>query len=364
MVRTPAPAASGAGPHTASATEAITPARLWRRRAIWGCTGLVAFGLTIVATLRHPSSPPPARQVTLAAVTVPPPQPALPPLPGSVMRDCPTCPEMVLIPHGSFTMGVPQEESELGRSEDSDARPLHRVTIVRDFYLGKYAIIKAEFAAFVADAGPRPAGRCMPMEPWEPDGDWRNPGFTQTDRDPVVCVNAPDAEAYAAWLTHKTGKPYHLPSEAEWEYAARAGTATARFWGDGPKGACQYANVSDRSLMARLKMSFDTELFFGCDDGFVFTAPVGSFAPNDFGLYDMLGNVYQWTADPGHDDYRGAPNDGSAWTTKGDDARRVQRGGSWSSVASDVRAGSRDAVRTGLRDSWEGFRLARTLLPP
>jgi sulfatase modifying factor 1 len=173
-------------------------------------------------------------------------------------------------PHGSFTIGVPEEESELERSEDSDARPLHRVTIVRDFYLGKYAITKAEFAAFVADAGPRPAGRCLPTEPWESDVDWRNPGFTQTDRDPVVCVNAPDAEAYAAWLTHKTGKPYRLPGEAEWEYAARAGTATARFWGDGPEGACQYANVSDRSSMARLKMSFNRDLFFDCDDGFVF----------------------------------------------------------------------------------------------
>jgi formylglycine-generating enzyme len=280
---------------------------------------------------------------------------------------------MVLIPHGSFTMGMPEEESKRDTNiGDDGARPLHRVTITRDFYLGRYAVTKAEFAAFVTKTGPRPAAKCYTFEQdkdgnwsdsWRSDRDWRNPGFTQTDRDPVVCVSAADAEAYAAWLSRETAKPYRLPSEAEWEYAARAGTTTARFWGDGADATCGFANVADVALKQRIGSPPGWE-FFACDDHFAFTAPVGKFAPNDFGLYDMLGNVWQWTADAWHDNYRGAPNDGSAWTTAGGDYRRVLRGGSWVFQWWGVRADFRYTVLSDNRHSDYGFRLARTLSPP
>jgi len=280
-------------------------------------------------------------------------------------------PEMVLIPAGDFLMGIPEEESERegAGNYDKNARPVHRVTIARPFWLGRHPVTRGEYAAFAAETN-----RTMPSKAWtfEPDAKgewqyqerdgrgWRNPGYEQTDHHPVVCVSHTDATAYAAWLSARTGYEYRLPSEAEWEYAARAGTGTARFWGDGRDGACRYANVADRSLAGRMNHTFDKERFFDCDDGFAFTAPVGAFLPNAFGLHDMLGNVWEWTADRWHAHYAGAPNDGSAWTTGGDSGRRVLRGGSWNVYPWVVRAGIRIVVGTDYRNNYVGFRLART----
>ncbi|MEE8502787.1 MAG: SUMF1/EgtB/PvdO family nonheme iron enzyme, partial [Kiloniellales bacterium] len=146
-------------------------------------------------------------------------------------KDCDTCPEMVVIPAGSFTMGSPA--SEKGRYNKEG--PQHRVSIPRSFALGKYEVTKAEFAAFVHETG-RDAQGCLIRDDgkWKDDDSksWRNPGYTQSDSHPVVCVNWDDAKAYARWLSRKTGKEYRLPSESEWEYAARASTTTARYWGD------------------------------------------------------------------------------------------------------------------------------------
>jgi sulfatase modifying factor 1 len=195
--------------------------------------------------------------------------------------------------------------------------------------------------------------------------DWRSPGFRQTDRDPVVCVSHTDAQTYIAWLKRKTGKTYRLPSEAEWEYAARAGTTTARFWGDDPGSACRYANASDKTLATELGVSPShvtslVEFFFQCSDGFAYTAPAGSFQPNNFGLYDMLGNAWQWSNDCWTENYSGAPSNGTAWKI-GDCGWRVVRGGSCYGIPGDVRAGQRNRVGVGDRNHDTGFRVSRSL---
>lgn len=270
--------------------------------------------------------------------------------PGSIIRDGPG-PEMVLIPAGNFVMGIPPAETEREggpASADDDARPQHKVTIARPFYLGKHPVTRGAFAAFAQATGLAAQG-------------WRKPGFAQTDEHPVVNVSHADAEAYAAWLSRETGKDYRLPSEAEWEYAARAGTTTARFWGDGRAEACRYANVADETLRKANKDKPDAQRYFGCDDGFANTSPVGSFQPNSFGLYDMLGNVWEWLADHWHENYDNAPDDGSAWTTPGSAARRVLRGGAWDYYPRNLRAGYRNPLEPGLRLIDVGFRLARTL---
>jgi formylglycine-generating enzyme required for sulfatase activity len=275
-------------------------------------------------------------------------------------------PEMVRIPAGSFVMGVPEAESARERSDDRDARPLHTVTIGGGFWLAKYPVTRGEFAACVADTGYDMSGGAFgwveTKQVWErfDEFDWRNPGFEQTDQHPVVCVSHQDAEAYAAWLSRSTGRHYRLPSEAEWEYAARVEMGTARFWGDDRNGAREYANGADRSLARRMRVKADRERFFPWDDGYPFTSPVGSFRPNRLGLYDLLGNVWEWMADCWHDDYADAPEDGSAWITDRSE-RRVLRGGAWNNDPWTLRVGARNRGVAGYRGNGVGFRLARTL---
>jgi formylglycine-generating enzyme required for sulfatase activity len=265
------------------------------------------------------------------------------------MRDGPDYPEMVLVPAGTFIMGVPDSETKQEHAQyDDGARPLHVVTI-KPFWLGRYPVTRGEYAAFINDRKDAAGGDA-----------WRNPGFAQTDRDPVVGVSFADAEAYGVWLSAKTGKAYRLPSEAEWEYAARAGTTTARFWGDDRTLACQFANVADDTLRAKYGAYTSRDSYFECDDGYTNTSPVGKFQPNEFKLYDMLGNVSQWTADCDHPNYDGAPTDGTKWTT-GNCSNRVLRGGSWIDGPQLLRAGVRHWGEPGLRGSTIGFRLARTL---
>ena len=281
-------------------------------------------------------------------------------------------PEMARIEPKPFIMGVSDaEEARENVPKDYRGRalPQRKVTIARDFWIGRYPVTRGEFAHFIAESGydiPKGAYTYVVGMGWAQSAahDWRDPGFPQDDRHPVVCVNHDDASAYTRWLSDKTGRHYRLPTEAEWEYAARAGTTTARFWGDDRDGARRHANVADRSLMREWKMQFDPEQFFDWDDGFPFTAPVGSFDPNPLGLYDMLGNVWEWTQDHWHDNYKGAPTDGSAWTTGGSkdgEGLRVLRGGAWDNDPWGVRAGARLGDHGGGRDSVAGFRLARTL---
>jgi formylglycine-generating enzyme required for sulfatase activity len=275
---------------------------------------------------------------------------------GRVLRDCPFCPEMVIIPAGSFEMGSPSSED--GRGDDEG--PVHRVK-VSGFALGKNEITWKQFAAFVKHSKYIAADKCWTLTSGKfeerSERNWRDLGFLQDDKHPVACINWYDAQAYAKWLSRKTGKHYRLPSEAEWEYAARAGTVTSRFWGDNPDDACKYANAADKSSKTCVgALSWSAH---NCTDGYAFTSPVGKFKPNKFGLYDMLGNLWEWTEDNYHDSYLGAPNDGSAW--QGIDTKRILRGGSWNNGPTRVRSAKRGRDKPAIRFSNIGFRVARTL---
>ncbi len=175
------------------------------------------------------------------------------------------------------------------------------------------------------------------------------------ERQPAVYVSWENATAFTKWLTEKhEGKyTFRLPSEAEWEYAARAGTQAARFWGDNPNYACQYASVRDQTAEKELGLSN----IHNCDDGYAVTAPVGSFLPNAFGLYDMLGNVWEWNEDPWHGNYESAPSDGSVWEEDGIINIRLLRGGSWYNGPRLVRCANRDRDGPDYRSFNIGFRV-------
>ena len=214
---------------------------------------------------------------------------------GDVFRDCPNCPELVVLPGGYFLMGSPPDYPWTSSTE----QPYHPVTIAQPFAVGRFEVTFAEWDACVAEGG------CNGYRP--KDEDWGR------GRRPVINVSWEDAHDYLYWLGRKTGKPYRLLSEAEWEYAVRAGTTTENYWGNykGAKNAiCDHANVG--------KSTFDC-------GGKETTMPVGSFHPNPFGLYDMIGNVQEWTADCWNDTYEGAPTDGRTWQ-QGDCALHVTRG--------------------------------------
>lgn len=233
-----------------------------------------------------------------------------------VFRDCEACPKMVVVPPGSFVMGSPEwEEGRYG-----DEGPRHEVTIGYPFAVGIYEVTFAEWDACVS------AGGCV----YRPD----DQGWGRGSR-PAINASWEDAQAYVEWLSGQTGQEYRLLSEAEWEYAARAGTRTETYWSD---RQCRYANGADLDLALRLR-ELGGERDPGvasCLDGYWMPAPVGSFEPNAFGLYDVLGNVLEWTEDCWHEDYTGAPADGSPWTS-GDCNARVLRGGSWFYLPVQVR---------------------------
>ena len=300
---------------------------------------------------------------------------------GKNFKDCPDCSEMVVMPGGVFDMGV--RDSELSEHDIKWGydlpRPSHSVTIP-SFALGKTPVTRSQFAAFVKATGYHTDDACWTYEGKAIEGNgpsvlidaivdgggatkrtnrnWQSPGVPQTNGDPVVCVSWNDAKAYVKWLSEKTGKHYRLPSEAEWEYASRAGTKTARYWGDAENGHCMYENALDPTA-ARELSKIDVEET-ACSDGFAYTSPVGSFKPNAFGLYDMLGNVYQWTEDCFNRNYVGAPADGGAWAT-GDCSKRVLRGGSWHTLPKYLRVNRRAGSNEGNRDNTVGFRIARDL---
>jgi sulfatase modifying factor 1 len=287
---------------------------------------------------------------------------------GETLKDCSDCPVLVKVPPGSFMMG--SAPADLKREKVDDPRlqrelPQHQVVIDHGFAIGKYPVTRSEFSVFAQETnfgntgcwvfalGAFNLGKTL---------GWQDPGFKQTDRDPAVCISFEDAENYARWLSQKTGHHYRLPSEAEWEYAARAGSRTARFWGDDRQSACLYANVADLTAAEALKWPTDEGTVFQCKDGYVYTAPVGSFRPNAFGLYDMLGNAWQWTEDCFHEDYGGAPSDGSAWVS-GQCKYRVLRGSSWRGNPPNVRPAFRHSYDAMIRQDMAGFRVVKVLTP-
>ncbi len=244
------------------------------------------------------------------------------------VRDCDVCPEMVLIPAGGFMMGSPA--SEQGR--DDDEGPQHQVNIPRPFAAGKFEVTFDEWDACVRERG------CT----HNPD----DQGWGRGKR-PVTDVSWNDAKEYTKWLSAKTRKSYRLLTEAEWEYVARAGTTTAFNTG---------ANINPTQANYNTSESYAGSVK---RDSVYSTAAVGSFQPNAFGLYDVHGNVSEWTEDCWNANYQGAPNDGSAWTS-GDCARRVPRGGSWGDIPQVLRSALRGGFTSSGRGNVIGFRLART----
>ena len=266
--------------------------------------------------------------------------------PGTKFRDCPECPELVVVPSGSFMMGSPEHEDE---------GPVHRVTIGRPFAVGVYEVTRGEYGRFVSETGHSTGDSCRTYE----DGEWKErtgrhwkrPGYSQTGSHPVVCVSWDDAKAYVRWLSGKAGAEYRLLSEAEWEYVSQGSTGTGMLLVQ-----CEYANGADAST--------DIAGRAECNDGHARTAPVGKFLASGFGLYDVLGNAREWVEDCWNESYAGAPSDGSAWES-GNCGRRVLRGGSWYDSPGFVVVGStgRDWYTSGDRSSLIGFRIARTLAP-
>lgn len=254
---------------------------------------------------------------------------AFPRGPADVFRDCLECPEMVEIPAGRFVMGSPA--SEPGRKPDEG--PTREVS-VGGFALGKYEVTYDQYVACVRDGG------CT-----GPRGNWR----MARGKRPVIDVTWDDAQAYARWLSGKTGKAYRLPTEAEWEYAARAGTATPFWFGE---------------TIAPDQANYDgSRAYNGGPTGRAAraTTPVGAYPANGFGLHDMHGNVLEWIEDCWHDDYTGAPRDGRAWTSGGDCGRRVLRGGYWEHPPGMLRSADRHAYVPGAHGRRHGFRIARSL---
>ena len=295
--------------------------------------------------------------------------PAVAPSAPGVLRDCPACPEMVVVPPGTFTLGTSASATEVA-IERGEA-PAQPVTIARAFALGRYEVSVAEFRAFVDATQYAPNGDCRVASggAWIrlPDHGWQDPGFAApaADNEPVVCVSWDDAKAYADWLAKATGQPYRLPSETEWEYAARGGTTTPRYFGDRDSDentllsvACDYANVYDASAVLELGFA---EPNARCSDGHTFVAPVGSFKPNAFDLYDMIGNAREWLQDCYTATYTGRPLDARAWEWAGGCELRGVRGGSWASRPAAARAAARSGELQNLRQSDLGFRVARDL---
>ena len=214
-------------------------------------------------------------------------------------------PMMVVIPAGSFKMG------DLSGGGERVEQPQHTVHIGQAFAMSKYEVTFAEYELYAKETNRR----------WPDDKGWGR------ETRPVLSVSWNEAQGYVKWLSEQTSKTYRLPSESEWEYAARAGRKTPYFWGASPSG--QYANGEDNRQNG------------WPSDGFKRTAPVGSFKPNGFGLYDVSGNVWEWVEDCWHENYKDAPNTGSAWIGGGDCQFRTLRGGSWSTLAKDLRSASR-----------------------
>jgi len=268
-------------------------------------------------------------------------------------------PEMVTITGGTFLMGSPT--SEVGRN---DSEQQHSVTVA-SFAMGKYEVTVQEFRRFVQATGYQTeaernvdASGCNVYVggswAYRAGYDWANPGFTQGDNYPVVCVSWNDATAYAQWLSQQTGRAYRLPTEAEWEYATRAGTTTARYWGENPDLACSYANVADRTA----QQTYPNWTIHNCTDGYTYPAPVGSFTANAWGLHDVLGNVWEWTCSLWQNPYGGQEKICNINDTSG---VRVIRGGSWSHPPAWVRSANRTGIRPTDRFYGLGFRLARSL---
>jgi formylglycine-generating enzyme required for sulfatase activity len=281
---------------------------------------------------------------------------------GQPFRDCEHCPEMVPLPPGSFMMGVSRKEARKLQYVQW-AEPQHKVTIAYPFAIGRFEVTVEEFDAYVKETGAKVGGKCAirvmesgpyafkysgtpvpggdktPSAPYEiyiGDGSYAQPGLPVTGRQPAGCVSRNEIKAYLDWLGGKAGKHYRLPTEAEWEYAYRAGTDTMNYWGDDFRKTCEYANFADR------KSGYQAAPAASCAERIHpdWTAEVGSYKPNPWGLYDMGGNTQETVEDCMHESYVGAPADGSPWTEP-DCALFVARSGDYELTQFSMRAAER-----------------------
>ena len=276
--------------------------------------------------------------------------------PGDVFQDCANCPEMVVVPGGTFRMGA-----DAGPPAE---RPAHDVTLA-SFAVARTEVTRAQYTAFVGETGRAATGPCMTdlnrdgRWQYEADKDWADPGFPSGDSYPATCLNWGDAKDFADWLSQKTGKAYRLLSEAEYEYALRGGTTSEYWWGEDKDAMCRYANGPDAHVMSLFPRWTGGA---ACEDGHDFLAPVASYQPNGFGLYDMAGNAWEWTADCFVTGYLVQPRDGSAHDNGQQCGWRTTRGGSFSYAVYDFRSAQRNwAIAPYMRGGDVGFRVARDL---
>ena len=254
-------------------------------------------------------------------------------------------PDMITLPGGEFLMGSTPAETGHVKNE----APQSKVRM-QPFAISMFEVTEAEFSAYLRATKTERGGPCDVYESgaWKRKSDIANAPWLSSGREPAICVTWQQAGAYADWLSKQSGYVYRLPSEEEWEYAARAGTSTAYSFGNDPESGCEYMNGADRSAI----VIYEKLIGVSCDDGFAALAPVGSLRPNAFGLHDMHGNVWEWTSD--------------AWTTSHDpgaipDETRVIRGGSWFSYPMWLRSANRNAWKPGLGRADVGFRVVREI---
>jgi formylglycine-generating enzyme required for sulfatase activity len=278
---------------------------------------------------------------------------------------------MVVLPSGPYLMGSPESERERMNREAppagrmsyvvDDETPQRAVTI-NAMAVGRYEVTVAQYAAFARDTNHPASANCISDQDgdrlWEfsGPGTWLTPGFQQTPEDPVVCVSWEDAQQYVAWLSQRTGSHYRLLTEAEWEYAARGGSTAPYPWGEFYDDACRYANVADATAHERYReRRLHSGFVFSCNDGVMYTAPVGAFAANGFGLYDMIGNVGEWLEDCSDAEPQRAAASGAC-------AFRRMRGGGWGTTNPQM-------MRSAYRGNWQptapwdalGIRVAKDL---
>lgn len=295
--------------------------------------------------------------------------------PGETFQDCPECQTMVVIPAGSFKMGsTPEERAREGvpASFGDHEGPVRDITIAKPFAIATTETTRGQYARFVQETA-----RPIPTEcaDYNPENDswagtpgkvvnWQKPGFDQTDDHPAVCVSYQDGVDYAAWLSKKTGNTYRLASEAEWEYAARGGTTTTRYWGEGVAGICNKAKIMSTGTWARINNSDGWTGELVCSDPASYTVPVASYDANPFGVYDMLGSVWEWVADCAAEDHSKLPADGSAQTAAngGDCEHRLTKGGAFHSRVWLARPATRGGGQGGTnRPVASGIRVVREL---
>ncbi len=315
-------------------------------------TAAVVLAAALAMTLAHASSAPtgpassqPAKELTLD------------------LGDKVTL-KAALIPAGKFLMGSPEMEKDRNPDETQ-----HEVTISKPFYMGVTHVTVDQFTEFVKGTGYKTElekrsnsigteisdGKLVVKS--MPDISWRKPSFDQKGDYPAVQLSWNDSKAFCDWLSKRSGKTVYLPTEAQWEYACRAGTTTTFPWGDNPDDGKGWANCADQSLKQKL-FNMPELKFFNWDDGFVYTSPAKSFRSNAFGLYDMIGNAYQWCSD-GYGDYpKGAATDPTGADRAEAGEARVVRGGSWFSSLEHCRSTSRMGSNAISRGSNYGFRVA------